>query len=370
MKTIKLLSLTFLFLCHQNFLPQKKALIFGISGQDGIYLTQLLIEKGYEVHGVVRESGSQKTRQLKRFFDDEKHDTQPILHFGDVTDLINILELINSIAPDEIYNLAAQSNVKISFDTAFSTAQINALGALNILEAIKSLKHNIRYFQASSSEMFGKSNEFLQNEMTSFAPRSPYAIAKLYAHWITINYREAYGVFACNGILFNHESPLRPESFVSKKIAKAAVQIAAGVQDILYLGNLDVKRDWGYAKDYVQAMWLTLQEELPDDYVIATGKNHSVREFVELAFKIVGIEIEWNGVGIEEKGINKKTGKTVIAIDSAYFRPTEVQSSCGDASYIKKKLGWQPTTSFNNLITLMVEHEIRDLETTNQERKI
>ncbi len=349
-----------------NSLLSKSALIFGIAGQDGIYLTELLLSKGYTVHGVARRCTNKNLKLLDVFAQNRNLQTKLILHFGDVTDPLNIRELISQINPDEIYNLAAQSNVKLSFDTAFHTAQTNALGTLNILEAIRSINTNIHFYQASSGEMFGKAEGLPQNETTPFHPQSPYAIAKLYSYWITVNYRNAYGIFACNGILFNHESHLRDETFVTKKITRSVARIYYGLQETLYLGNLNARRDWGFAKDYVETMWLMLQQEKPADYVVATGKNHSVREFVEHAFNEVDVEIEWQGEGTEEKGIDKKTGKIIVAVDPAYFRPTEVEYSIGDPSKAIAELRWQPKTDFASLVTLMVQH---DLAETKEEMK-
>ena len=358
-------STTFLVLLYLgsfiHSLPIKRALIFGITGQDGIYLTEFLLAKRYEVHGVVRQCSSYNASRIEKHLRKLNWDNHPILHFGDITDLANVTDLIETINPDEIYNLAAQSNVKISFDTAFSTAQTNALGALNILEVLKRVQKDIHFFQATSSEMFGKSTDFPQNIATTFKPRSPYAIAKLYSHWITINYREAYGIFACSGILFNHESPLRPETFVTKKISHAVAKISLGLQDILYLGNIDVQRDWGYAKDYVEAMWLMLQQDTPNDYVIATGETHSVREFVEHAFRVVGIDLYWVGSGIDEKAINKKNGNIIVAIDPTLFRPTEINYCLGEIDHTYKELGWKAQTKFEDLVNLMVSYELDEI---------
>jgi GDPmannose 4,6-dehydratase len=314
------------------------------------------------VHGVARRCSSKNLRLLDVFAQNRNLQTKLILHFGDVTDPLNIRELIAQINPDEIYNLAAQSNVKLSFDTAFHTAQTNALGTLNILEAIRSINTGIRFYQASSGEMFGKAEGAAQNENTPFNPQSPYAIAKLYSYWITINYRKAYGIFACNGILFNHESHLRDETFVTKKITRSVARIHYGLQETLYLGNLNARRDWGFAKDYVETMWLMLQQEKPDDYVVATGKNHSVREFVEYAFNEIHVEIDWQGEGIDEKGIDKKTGKVIVAVDPAYFRPTEVEYSVGDPSKAIRELQWEPHTDFSSLVSAMVQHDLAEIK--------
>lgn len=341
----------------------KCALIFGITGQDGAYLAEFLLQKGYEVHGVKRRSSSFNTARIDHLYQDKHKDNNHFfLHYGDVTDSTNVARLINEIQPDEIYNLAAQSHVQVSFETAEYTANADALGTLRILEAIKNNKKKIKFYQASTSEMFGKVAEIPQTEKTPFYPRSPYGAAKVYAHCITVNYREAYGIFACSGILFNHESPLRGETFVTRKITQAVARIHYGLQDRLYLGNIDSKRDWGYAKEYVQAMWLMLQQDQPADYVIATGETHSVREFVELAFKEVGIEIEWKGEGVNEQGFDKKTGKILICIDPSYFRPTEVDYLLGDASFAQKKLGWKAKTTFKDLVTLMMHSDLATIK--------
>ena len=341
----------------------KKALIFGITGQDGAYLAEFLLEKDYEVHGVKRRSSSFNTQRIDHLYNDRHNkNSKLILHYGDLADSANIAKLIHEIAPDEIYNLGAQSHVRVSFDIPEYTANIDALGTLRIVEAILNFNPKIRFYQASSSEMFGKVMEIPQTEKTPFYPRSPYGVSKLFAYWITVNYRESYGIFACNGILFNHESPIRGETFVTRKITRAVANIHYGLQDKLYLGNLDAKRDWGYAKDYVEAMWLMLQQNSPDDYVIATGETHSVREFCELAFKEIGIEIEWQGNGVEEQGINKKTREIIIAIDPIYFRPAEVDLLIGDASYAKKMLLWHPKTDFRSLVKLMVESDLQALK--------
>ena len=345
-----------------NCQEARRALIFGITGQDGAYLARFLLKKGYEVHGIKRRSSSFNTQRIDNLYVDRHSNSKLKLHYGDLADSANIFELLLKIRPHEVYNLGAQSHVRVSFDIPEYTADIDALGALRILEAIKILDPSIRYYQASSSEMFGKVMEIPQKETTPFYPRSPYGVSKVFSYWITINYRESYGIFACNGILFNHESPFRGETFVTRKITRAVANIHYGSQDTLYLGNLDAKRDWGYAKDYVEAMWLMLQQEQPDDYVIATGETHSVREFCELAFKEVGIEIEWQGTGVDEKGIDKKTGKIVIAIDPIYFRPTEVDLLIGDASHAKEKLGWVPQTDFAKLVKIMVEHDLNSVK--------
>jgi GDPmannose 4,6-dehydratase len=340
----------------------KKALIFGVTGQDGAYLSRFLLEKGYEVHGVKRRSSSFNTQRIDGIYHDKHIKGKSfILHYGDVTDSSMIMNLVNSIKPDEIYNLAAQSHVKVSFDLPEYTANADALGAMRILEAIRNsgLIDKTKFYQASTSEMFGKVQEVPQSETTPFYPRSPYGVAKLYAHWITVNYREAYNIFACSGILFNHESPWRGGTFITKKVVSAAVKIKEGRQSCLYVGNLDSKRDWGYAKDYVEAMWLILQHEKADDWVIATGETHSVREFIELTFKELGMNIAWKGSGLEEVGIDSNTGSTVIKIDEAYFRPTEVDLLLGDPSKAKEKLNWTTRTTFKELIRIMVREELK-----------
>jgi GDPmannose 4,6-dehydratase len=340
-------------------LHSKCALVFGITGQDGCYLAEFLLEKGYTVHGVKRRSSSFNTQRIDHVYQDlHTEDKKFILHYGDLADAANIFCLIQKINPDEIYNLGAQSHVRVSFEIPEYTADIDALGALRILEAIRIINPKIKYYQASSSEMFGKVMEIPQTEKTPFYPRSPYGAAKVFAYWATINYREAYDIFACNGILFNHESPLRGETFVTRKITRAVSRIKSGLQDILYLGNLDAQRDWGYAKDYVEAMWLMLQQEKPDDYVIATNETHSVREFVELAFQECGITIEWRGSTNQEVGIDTDTGKILVAIDPIYFRPTEVDLLIGDYSKAKRILHWQPKTDFRSLVKIMVASDL------------
>jgi GDPmannose 4,6-dehydratase len=340
----------------------KIALITGITGQDGSYLAELLLEKGYEVHGIIRRSSSFNTSRIEHLYLDsiieDLHNTRKvILHYGDMTDSLNLVRIIQEVQPDEIYNLAAQSHVQVSFELPEYTAQTDAVGTLRILEAIRILKleKKVKIYHASTSELFGKVQEIPQKESTPFYPRSPYGVAKLYAYWITRNYREAYNIHASNGILFNHESERRGETFVTRKITLAASRIALGKQKKLYLGNLDAKRDWGYAKDYVECMWLILQQEEPEDYVIATGEMHTVREFCELAFSYVGIQLEWVGNGLNEKGIDKKTKSVIVEVDPKYFRPTEVEQLLGDPSKAKMKLGWNPTkTSFNELVRIMV----------------
>jgi len=332
----------------------KVALITGITGQDGTYISKLLLDKGYVVHGIKRESST-------RIGDQEKKQNPNLhFHFCDMTDYSKLIRIIQEICPDEIYNLAAQSNVQVSFDRPEYTAEINALGTLRLLEAIRTLglEKKTRFFQASTGDLFGNSPEFPQNENTPFHPRNPYAVSKLYAYWIAINYREAYDMFVCNGILFNHESPIRPDSFVTRKITRAAVRIKKGFQEKLYLGNLNAKRDWGFAGDYVEAMWLMLQQDKSDDYVIATGETHSVQEMVEFAFKEVGIEIEWEGEGIEKKGRNTETGKILIEVDPQFYRPLESNLLVGDPSKAREKLRWAPSVNFEELVKLMVKNDL------------
>ena len=324
----------------------KVALVTGITGQDGSYLAELLLETGYEVHGIVRRSSLINTDRIDPIYDDIK------LHYGDMTDAGSIIHIIQKVKPDEIYNLAAQSHVKVSFELPEYTGTVDGLGTLRILEAIRILgmENDVRIYQASTSELYGKVQEIPQTETTPFSPRSPYGVAKLYGYWIVKNYREAYGLHASSGILFNHESPRRGETFVTRKITQGLSRISVGVQDALYLGNLDAKRDWGHAKDYVEAMWLMLQQDQPDDYVIATGEQHSVREFVELAAPLFGLDIEWDGEGLNEKGVDKITGRSIIEVSEKYFRPTEVDSLLGDATKAKEKLGWEPKTTFKQLV--------------------
>ena len=346
----------------------KKALITGITGQDGSYLAEFLLSKGYEVHGIIRRSSTFNTQRIDHIYVDPHDPTARLfLHYGDLSDPGILTEVIWNIKPDEIYNLGAQSHVKVSFDMPEYTGNITGLGTLRILEAIRRSGIKVKFYQASSSEMFGASPP-PQNEETPFYPRSPYAVAKVYAYFITINYREAYKIFACNGILFNHESPRRGETFVTRKITRAIANILTGKQKILYLGNLNAERDWGFAPEYVRAMWLMLQQENPDDYVIGTGESHSVREFVEKAFEYAGIEIEWKGEGIDEKGIVKsierrwenvlKIGDIIIKVDTRYFRPTEVESLCADITKAKRKLGWEPKVMFSDLIKIMVDYDM------------
>ena len=346
-------------------MKQKVALITGITGQDGSYLAEFLIDKGYEVHGVLRRSSSFNTGRIEHLYLDEwvrdmKRKRLVNLHWGDMTDTSSLIRIIQTIQPDEIYNLAAQSHVKVSLDVPDFTAETDAVGTLRLLEAVRILgmEHKTKIYQASTSELFGLVQETPQKETTPFYPRSPYAVAKLYAYWIMKNYRESYGMFAVNGILFNHESERRGENFVTRKITLAACRIAQGLQDKLYLGNLSSLRDWGYAKDYVECMWLMLQQEKPEDFVIATGEQHTVREFCTLAFKYAGIELEWQGEGLAEKGIDKNTGKVLVEVDPKYFRPAEVQTLLGDPTKARTVLGWNPRkTSFDELVRLMVESD-------------
>lgn len=342
------------------------ALITGITGQDGSYLAEFLIEKGYEVHGIMRRSSSFNTERIEHIYLNEwvrdMHNRRMLnLHYGDMTDSSSLIRIIAEVQPDEIYNLAAQSHVKVSFDVPEYTAEVDAVGTLRLLEAVRILhmEKKCRIYQASTSELFGKVCEIPQNEKTPFHPCSPYAVAKLYSFWIMKNYRESYGMFTANGILFNHESERRGENFVTRKITLAVARIAAGVQEKLYLGNLNALRDWGYAKDYVECMWLILQQKLPDDYVIATGEHHTVREFATLAFKRVGISLGWDGEGLEEKGIDLATGRTLVEVDPRFFRPSEVEQLLGDPSKARRELGWNPTqTPFVRLVELMVDSDV------------
>jgi len=364
-------------------LPNQIALLTGITGQDGSYLTELLLGKGYEVHGIIRRSSSFNTKRIDHLYKDRhEKEVNLFLHYGDLTDASNLIKLIQEIQPDEIYNLAAQSHVKVSFETPEYTANADGIGTLRLLEAIKflGLQKKTKFYQASTSELFGKVQEIPQKETTPFYPRSPYAVAKLYAYWITINYREAYGLFASNGILFNHESPRRGETFVTRKISRAASRIRLGMQQKLYLGNLDSKRDWGYAPDYVEGMWLMLQQEQPGDYVIATNENHTIREFCEKAFSHLGITLRWEGKGRCEKGViaelnpvieNEETrcepekvdglrvGDTILEIDPAYYRPTEVETLLGDYTKAKRELNWEPKVRFDELVKIMVEYDYK-----------
>ena len=341
---------------------RKVALITGATGQDGAYLAELLLGKGYIVHGVKRRSSSFNTGRVEHLYrDPHEEDVRFFMHYGDLTDSTNLIRLVQQIQPTEIYNLAAQSHVHVSFETPEYTANADGIGTLRLLEAIRilGLEKTARFYQASTSELYGKVQETPQRETTPFYPRSPYAAAKLYAYWITVNYREAYGMHASNGILFNHEGPTRGETFVTRKITRAVAAIEHGRQDCLYLGNLDAKRDWGHARDYVEGMWRILQQDEADDYVLATGETHSVREFVELAFGHVGRGIEWRGEGVDEEGLCQKTGKVVVRIDPRYFRPTEVDLLLGDPSKAREKLGWTHTTAFRDLVREMVEADMR-----------
>ena len=339
----------------------KVALVTGVTGQDGAYLSELLLAKGYEVHGLKRRSSSFNTGRIEHLYQDP-HDGDPkyILHYGDLTDSTNLIRIVQQVLPDEIYNLAAQSHVQVSFETPEYTANADAIGTLRLLEAIRilGLEKKSRIYQASTSEMYGKVQEVPQSETTPFYPRSPYGVAKLYAYWIVVNYREAYGMHASNGILFNHESPLRGETFVTRKITRAAAAIHHGFQDRLYLGNLDARRDWGHAREYVEGMWLMLQQDEPDDYVLATGETTLVRDFVSHAFAQIGIQLDWRGQGVEEKGVDVKSGRTLVEIDPRYFRPTEVELLIGDPSKAKKRLGWTHKTSWQQLCEEMVREDL------------
>jgi GDPmannose 4,6-dehydratase len=343
----------------------KKALITGITGQDGCYLAELLLQKGYEVHGIKRRASSFNTARIDHLYQD-RHERQVrfFLHYGDLTDATNLIRVIQEVQPDEIYNLAAQSHVQVSFETPEYTADTDGLGALRLLEAIRilNLESKTRFYQASTSELFGKVREIPQTETTPFYPRSPYAVAKLYAYWITVNYREAYNIFACNGILFNHESPERGETFVSRKITRGMARIKVGLQDKLYMGNLDAKRDWGHARDYVYMQWLMLQQDQPDDYVIATGKQYSVRQCIELAAESLDMKIQWQGSGLDEKGIDAESGRVIIEIDPRYFRPTEVDTLLGDPTKAKQKLGWQPQIAFEEMVAEMSRSDLKEAE--------
>jgi GDPmannose 4,6-dehydratase len=343
---------------------QKTALITGITGQDGSYLAELLLDKGYTVHGIKRRSSSFNTGRVDHLYTDPHFNGLPFyMHYGDMTDSTNLIRIIEETQPDEIYNLAAQSHVQVSFDSPEYTADVDGLGTMRMLEAIRLLgmEKKTKFYQASTSELYGKVQEVPQTEKTPFYPRSPYGVAKLYAYWIVVNYREAYGIYAVNGILFNHESPRRGETFVTRKITRAAVRIAEGVQEKLFLGNLNAKRDWGHAKDYVNGMWLMMQQEEPDDFVLATGETNSVRDMCELAFKHAGIEVEWKGEGVNEIGINKATGKTIVEVDPQYFRPTEVELLIGDPAKAKEKLGWEFEYDFEALVKEMVESDLAEI---------
>jgi len=344
---------------------RKVALITGVTGQDGAYLAEFLMKKGYEVHGIKRRASLFNTDRIDHLYQDP-HETNIgfVLHYGDLTDATNLIRIIQEVQPDEIYNLAAQSHVAVSFETPEYTANADAIGTLRLLEAIRilGLEKKTRFYQASTSEMFGKVQEIPQTEKTPFYPRSPYAAAKVYAYWICVNYREAYGIYACNGILFNHESPIRGETFVTRKITRAVARIKLGLQEKIYLGNLDSKRDWGHARDYIDAQWRILQQDEPDDYVIATGKQYSVRDFVDAAFAEIGVRIEWQGRGIDEKGMDAETGVVRIEVDQRYFRPTEVETLLGDPTKAKEKLGWVPAISLEEMVSEMVRDDLRAAE--------
>ena len=345
-------------------MSNRVALITGVTGQDGAYLARLLLKKGYTVHGIKRRSSSFNTARVDELYvDPHEGETRFFLHYGDLSDATNLIRLVQSIKPDEIYNLAAQSHVQVSFETPEYTASTDALGPLRLLEAIRilDLGNQVRFYQASTSELFGKVQEIPQKETTPFYPRSPYAAAKLYAYWITVNYREAYGLHASNGILFNHESPMRGETFVTRKITRGVAAIERGLQQRLHLGNLDARRDWGHARDFVEGMWMILQQDEPDDYVLATGESYSVRSFVERAFAHVGREIVWKGKGVEEAGIDARTGRVLVSVDPRYFRPTEVDELLGDSTKARQKLGWAPRTTFPELVAEMMESELTSI---------
>ena len=341
----------------------KKALITGITGQDGAYLAEFLLEKGYEVHGIKRRASQFNTDRIDHLYEDpHEKGRRMILHYGDLTDATNLIRILQQVQPDEVYNLAAQSHVQVSFETPEYTADVDALGTMRILEGIRllGLEKKTRFYQASTSELYGKVQEVPQTEKTPFYPRSPYACAKLYAYWITVNYREAYHIYACNGILFNHESPIRGETFVTRKITRALSRIYLGLQECLFIGNLNALRDWGHAGDYVKMQWLMLQQEMPDDFVIATGEQHSVREFIVQAATELGIAIQWKGKGIQERGVNMANGKTIVAVDPVYFRPTEVETLLGDPTKAKEKLGWTPKIAFGELVKEMVQADLEE----------
>ena len=343
----------------------KRALITGVTGQDGAYLAEFLLHKGYEVHGIKRRASLFNTDRIDHLYQDPHVQNRNfILHYGDMTDSSSLIRIVQQVQPDEIYNLAAQSHVAVSFEEPEYTANSDALGTLRLLEAMRilGLEKKTRFYQASTSELYGLVQETPQKETTPFYPRSPYAVAKLYAYWITVNYREAYGMYACNGILFNHESPTRGETFVTRKITRALARIKLGLQDCLYLGNLDAKRDWGHAKDYVEMQWLMLQQDQPEDFVIATGEQHSVRDFVNEAAHELGIGVHWKGIGVEEKGFDEVTGRCIIAVDPRYFRPTEVETLLGDPSKAKSKLGWTPKIRFKELVAEMVREDLKAAE--------
>ncbi|CAL7939971.1 unnamed protein product [Xylocopa violacea] len=341
---------------------RRVALITGITGQDGSYLAEFLLEKGYDVHGIIRRASSFNTARIQHLYADPKCHRQGKmkLHYGDMTDSSSLVKVISTVQPTEIYNLAAQSHVMVSFEVSEYTAEVDAVGTVRLLDAIRTcgLEKSVKFYHASTSELYGRVTQVPQNEKTPFYPRSPYACAKLYSFWIVVNYREAYNMFACNGILFNHESPRRGENFVTRKVTRSIAKIQLGLQDVLELGNLDAKRDWGHAKDYVKAMWLMLQQPIPDDYVIATGETHSVREFVEAAFQYVGRVIEWEGEGVNEIGQDAQTGQVLVRINPKYFRPTEVDVLLGDASKAKEKIGWKPTVTFEDLVKDMMDFDL------------
>jgi GDPmannose 4,6-dehydratase len=339
----------------------KKALITGVTGQDGAYLSEFLLKKGYEVHGIKRRASNFNTQRIDHLYQDEHTENNCFfLHYGDLTDTSNLVRIIQFVKPDEIYNLGAQSHVQVSFEVPEYSADTDGIGTLRLLEAIRILgmERHVRFYQASTSELFGKAQEIPQKETTPFYPRSPYAVAKLYGYWITVNYRESYGMYACNGILFNHESPIRGETFVTRKVTRGAARISLGLQDKLYMGNLDANRDWGFAGDYVELMWLMLQQQEPDDYVVSTGVTTSVRDFITMAFNEVGIMLTWEGKGVAEKGINKANGKVLVEIDPLYFRPAEVDLLIGDSTKAKIKLGWEPKVKLPELIKMMMEYDM------------
>jgi GDPmannose 4,6-dehydratase len=343
----------------ESHLSTRKALISGITGQDGAYLAEFLLAKGYEVHGIKRRASLINTDRIDHLYQDpHESGVRMILHYGDLTDATNLIRIVQQVQPDEIYNLAAQSHVAVSFETPEYTANSDALGTLRLLEAVRILGLRTRFYQASTSEMYGRVAEVPQRETTPFYPRSPYGAAKVYAYWITVNYREAYGMFACNGILFNHESPLRGETFVTRKITRGLARIAVGLDQCVYLGNMDARRDWGHARDYVEAQWLMLQQDVPEDFVIATGEQYSVREFAAAAGACLNMNIEWRGSGVEEVGVDTRTGQTVIRVDPRYFRPTEVETLLGDASKAKRLLGWSARTSFADLVKEMADADL------------
>ncbi|KAG4107927.1 hypothetical protein H8356DRAFT_973540 [Neocallimastix lanati (nom. inval.)] len=362
---------------------QKVALISGITGQDGSYLTELLISKGYKVHGIIRRSSSFNTARIEHIYNKEEHSINPkmILHYGDLTDSTCLVKIINQVQPDEIYNLGAQSHVKVSFemaeynecifcDVVLITSNVDGLGTLRLLDAIRTcrLEKKVRFYQASTSELYGKVQEIPQNEKTPFYPRSPYGVAKLYAYWIVVNYREAYNMFSCNGILFNHESPRRGQTFVTRKITRAVANIYLGYQDVVIIGNLDAKRDWGHARDYVEGMWLMLQQDKPDDYVLSTNETHTVREFVEKAFKVINVDIVWEGEGFNEVGKDKATGEIRVKVDERYFRPTEVDLLLGDSTKARKALNWKPKVTFEDLVVEMVNADIEMVKKNSNDR--